>query len=67
MAEPINLNKARKARQRAADKAQAAVNRAKFGRPKAQREADAAREALESRRLDGAQRGAHDEPEDGNP
>lgn len=34
MVEPINLNKARKARLRAADKAQAAENRVSFGRSK---------------------------------
>ena len=36
MAEPINLNKARKARARAADKTQAAENRVRFGRSKAE-------------------------------
>ena len=36
MAEPINLNKARKARARAQDKQAAAQNRAAFGRPKAE-------------------------------
>ena len=35
MTEPINLNKARKARARAAEKAQAAENRVRFGRTKA--------------------------------
>ena len=36
MTEPINLNKARKARARAADKAQATENRVRFGRTKAE-------------------------------
>ena len=36
MAEPINLNRARKARARAADKTQAQQNRVRFGRPKAE-------------------------------
>ena len=40
---PINLNKVRKARDRAADKAQADANAAKFGRSKAERLLDAAR------------------------
>ena len=40
---PINLNKARKARDRAADKAQADANAVKFGRSKAERLLDAAR------------------------
>ncbi|MGA0605043.1 DUF4169 family protein [Phenylobacterium sp. VNQ135] len=35
MAEPINLNKARKARDKAKAKAQAVENRVRFGRPKA--------------------------------
>jgi len=37
MTEPINLNKARKARARAAEKAQAAENRVRFGRSKAEK------------------------------
>ncbi|MCF7700630.1 DUF4169 family protein [Loktanella sp. M215] len=40
---PINLNRARKARDRAADKAEADVNAVKFGRTKAERLLDAAR------------------------
>ena len=36
MTETINLNKARKARARTADKAQAAENRVRFGRTKAE-------------------------------
>jgi len=35
MAEPINLNKARKAKARAADQVRAAENRVRFGRTKA--------------------------------
>lgn len=56
MSDPVNLNKARKARARAADKARAAENRAKFGRTKADKAADAARAALEARRLDALRR-----------
>lgn len=37
MAELINLNKARKAKARAADKAQASENRARFGQSKGQK------------------------------
>lgn len=37
MTEPINLNKARKARAREADKAQAAANRVRFGRSKSEK------------------------------
>jgi Domain of unknown function (DUF4169) len=50
MAEPINLNKARKARARVDDKTQAAENRVRFGRSKAEKtvsklEAERARRA----------------------
>lgn len=54
MGDVVNLNRVRKARARADEAAQAAVNRAKFGRTKAEREAEAAREALAASRLDGA-------------
>lgn len=57
VAEPINLNKARKARQKAADKAQAAQNRVAFGRSKGEKavsklEADRARRELEGKKRD---------------
>ncbi len=42
-AAPINLNKVRKARDRAVEKADADANAAKFGRSKAERLLDAAR------------------------
>jgi hypothetical protein len=45
MAEPINLNKARKARAKADAKAKAAQNRVVHGLPKAVRDLAAAREA----------------------
>jgi hypothetical protein len=53
--EPINLNKARKARTRAADKVKAAENRVRFGRPKAETaaarlEAERARREFESKK-----------------
>ena len=56
MAELINLNRARKARARAADQAQAVQNRALHGRTKAERAAEAKKKALTARELDGARR-----------
>ena len=55
MPDPINLNKARKARARAEDKAQAARNRVVFGVTKADRtvsklEAERARRALDQQK-----------------
>ena len=52
MTEPINLNKARKARAKADAQAEAAANRVKFGRGKAEKavsklEAERARRALD--------------------
>jgi hypothetical protein len=52
MVEPINLNKARKARARADDKRAAVENRVRFGRGKAEKqvsklEAERARRALD--------------------
>ena len=41
MAEIINLNKARKAKERVDNSARAEANRAKFGRTKAQKQAEA--------------------------
>jgi hypothetical protein len=56
VSEPINLNKARKARDRATAKDQAAANRVKFGRTKGQT-AGAKVEAVKARNLlDGAKR-----------
>ncbi len=52
-AEIVNLRKARKARDRSDRETQAAENRTKFGRTRAEREVSAAREALDIRRLDG--------------
>ena len=56
MSDPVNLNTARKARMRAADKAQAGVNRVKFGRTKSEKAADQAGMAKAARQLDGARR-----------
>ncbi|SLN11238.1 DUF4169 family protein [Pseudooctadecabacter jejudonensis] len=52
MSEIVNLNKLRKDRARTARKAEADQNARKFGRTKAERLADAAREAKLKRHLD---------------
>lgn len=49
---PLNLNRARKERLREATKAQADANALKFGRTKAERLLEAARNDLARRRLD---------------
>ncbi|NCO85021.1 MAG: DUF4169 family protein [Rhodobacterales bacterium] len=54
MTTPVNLNRARKERDRAADKAQADANAARFGRTKAQRLLEAAQAEQARRRLDQA-------------
>ena len=55
MTEPINLNKARKAKAKADAQARAAVNRSKFGSTKAEKmvsklEAERARRALDQKK-----------------
>ena len=55
-AEIINLRQAKKARARAAKEADAAANRAKFGRTKAERQMSSAESDLEARRLDAHKR-----------
>jgi hypothetical protein len=55
--EPINLNKSRKARAKARTKTEAAANRAKFGRTKAQKAAERLEDERATRSLDGAQLG----------
>jgi hypothetical protein len=50
-ADLINLRQARKARARLEKEAQAAENRARFGRSKAERQAQSASEDLDRRRL----------------
>jgi hypothetical protein len=54
MSNVINLRQARKAKARADKAGQAEANRAKFGRTKAQRAADAAEERKRTALLDGA-------------
>ncbi len=56
MAEPINLNKARKARARAEGEARAAENRVKFGRTKAEKLAAKMNAEKRARALDQARR-----------
>jgi hypothetical protein len=56
MAEIVNLNRARKAKVRAEATKQAEANRAKFGRTRAEREAEAAERARRAALLDGAKR-----------
>lgn len=52
----VNFNKARKARVREADKAQAAANRVKFGRTRLEKAVTLAETDKIARRLDGAKR-----------
>ncbi len=52
----VNLRQARKNRARATAGAEAAANRAAFGRTKAEKQADAAETARLERTLDGARR-----------
>lgn len=56
MAEIINLNKARKAKLRVEKSARADENRARFGRTKAQKQANAAETAKLARLLDDSKR-----------
>lgn len=56
MSEPVNLNRVRKARAKADDKAQAARNRVAFGRTKAERDLAEARRDNAARALDAKKR-----------
>jgi uncharacterized protein HemY len=56
----VNLNKFRKAKQKAAKTTQAAENRTKHGRTKAEKARDAEDEARRNRLLDGASRDGDD-------
>lgn len=60
MSEPVNLNKARKARDRAQAKTEAGANRLRFGRTKAERQAAATEQARASRDLEGHRRAPDD-------
>jgi hypothetical protein len=55
-AEIINLRRARKAKQRREGEERAAQNRARFGRPKAEREATEAAKTRATQQHDGLQR-----------
>lgn len=61
MAEIVNLRTARKRKARADKETEAAGNRARFGRTKAERERETAEKALAGKRLDAHKR---DEPKD---
>jgi hypothetical protein len=56
VADIVNLRLARKAKARTTKEADAAANRATFGRTKAERDATARTEAARDRTLDGAKR-----------
>jgi hypothetical protein len=56
MVEPTNLNKARKARDKARAKAEAAVSRASHGRMKHEKAVEALKAEAAARLLDGARR-----------
>ena len=56
MAEIVNLNRARKAKARVDATKQAEANRAKFGRTRAERDAETAEQARRAALLDGAKR-----------
>jgi hypothetical protein len=64
MGEVINLNKARKRKAREQAAAQAAENRARFGRTKEQKQLDAAAAEEAQKRLDGLRREAPQDPQD---
>ncbi|MBK8082896.1 MAG: DUF4169 family protein [Devosia sp.] len=57
MADILSLSKARKARARSEKEQQAAENRIRFGRTKAEKQREAALRALAEKRLDGDRRG----------
>ncbi|MCV3271988.1 DUF4169 family protein [Roseobacter sinensis] len=56
MSAPINLNKHRKARAKAAKKTQADENAVRFGRTKAEKDAEKSQAAKDARHLDGHKR-----------
>lgn len=56
MADIVSLSKARKAKARLGKQAQASENRAKFGRTKAEKALDEAKNILAKKQLDGRQR-----------
>jgi len=63
MGDLVNLRRARKDRDRRRREDEAAENRAKFGRSKAEKLAAKAQDALEARRLDGHRLASPADPE----
>ena len=63
MAEIVNLNRARKARDRAAAESRAAANRVAHGRSRAEKQRDAGAKAKRDALLDGARLDAARKPE----
>ena len=63
MAEIVNFNKARKARERAEKEKSAAENRAKSGRSKAEKTFGQAERERRDHALDGAKRDGREKPE----
>ncbi|WP_312594994.1 DUF4169 family protein [Brevundimonas sp.] len=61
MGEVVNLNRARKSRARASQKADAAANRVAYGRTKAEKQAASLDQARASRLLDGNKRETPDD------
>jgi hypothetical protein len=61
MTEPINFNKARKARAQAAAQSEAAANRARFGRTKGEKAAEKRQADTARKLLDGARRSDNQE------
>ena len=56
MADPVNLNRFRKAKARAESETKAAENRVRFGRTKAERKLEQARAAKAARDVDAGKR-----------
>ena len=56
MAEIVNLRQARKTKARVDKEAVAAADRAKFGWTRAEKQVEAAKKAIENKRLDGHKR-----------
>jgi hypothetical protein len=61
MTEPINFNKARKARAKSAAQSEAAANRARFGRTKGEKAAESLQREAARKLLDGARRSDNQE------
>lgn len=62
MSKVVNLNRFRKQKARQAAEQQAAENRVRFGRTKAEKQRDAAQDTLERQRLDALRRESADAP-----